>query len=123
MIGLLLVLHGSKIKEWQEIVINYAEELKRHFPLVEYGFIEINEPKIDEAAKKLVERGADTIVVVPLLFAAGMHFKRDIPNQLKETSNKAKIIIAEPIGFDKRIVDILKEKAEKALSVEGTSYQ
>lgn len=52
-----------------------------------------------------------------------MHFKRDIPNQLKETSNKAKIIIAEPIGFDKRIVDILKEKAEKALSVEGTSYQ
>jgi Uncharacterized conserved protein len=116
MIGVLLVLHGSKVSEWKEVAIKYADLLRKYFSVVEYGFIEFNEPSIIDAAKKLIEKGVDTIVVVPLLFAAGTHFKRDIPKQLQSVSNKVKIIVAEPIGVDHRVAEILKERVEKSLS-------
>ncbi|BCU70692.1 CbiX/SirB N-terminal domain-containing protein [Stygiolobus caldivivus] len=116
MIGVLLVLHGSKVNEWKEVATKYAELLKRYFSVVEYGFIEFNQPSITEAAERLVEKGADTIIVVPLLFAAGTHFKRDIPKQLEAISGKVKIIVAEPIGVDERVAEVLKERIEKSLS-------
>ncbi|BFH73432.1 CbiX/SirB N-terminal domain-containing protein [Sulfurisphaera javensis] len=118
MLGVLLVLHGSKIKEWQDVAIQYANLLRKYFDLVEYGFIEFNQPSITEAAKNLVAKGADTIVVVPLLFAAGTHFKRDIPKQLEEIKG-VKIIIADPIGIDKRVAEILKERVEESLRSSG----
>ncbi|BAB65364.1 CbiX/SirB N-terminal domain-containing protein [Sulfurisphaera tokodaii] len=114
MYGVLLVLHGSKIKEWQDVAIQYANLLRKYFDLVEYGFIEFNQPSITEAAKKLASNGVDTIIVVPLLFAAGTHFKRDIPKQLEEIKG-VKIMIAEPIGVDERIAEILKERVEEVL--------
>ena len=114
MLGVLLVLHGSKSQDWKEIADQYTNLLRKYFDLVEYGFIEFNTPSITEAAKMLVSKGADTIVVVPLLFAAGTHFKRDIPKQLTEIKN-AEIIIADPIGVDERIAEILKERVEKSL--------
>lgn len=116
MIGVLLVLHGSKVEEWKEIAKQYADLLRKYFPLVEYGFIEFNQPNITDAAKKLIEKGVTTIVVVPLLFAAGTHFKRDIPKQLQPVSDKVKIIVADPIGVDERVAEILKERVEKSLS-------
>jgi len=121
MLGVLLVLHGSKIPEWKDVAVQYANLLRKYFDLVEYGFIEFNTPTIAEAAKALVNKGADTIVVVPLLFAAGAHFKRDIPKQLAEIKN-VKIIIADPIGVDERIVEILKERIENSLVKASRSY-
>ena len=115
MLGVLLVLHGSKTQEWNEIAVQYANLLRRYFDLVEYGFIEFNSPSITEAAKTLVNKGADIIVVAPLLFAAGTHFKKDIPKQLAEIKNNVKIVIADPIGVDERIVEILKERIEESL--------
>jgi len=114
MLGVLLVLHGSKIQEWQDVAVQYANLLRKYFDLVEYGFIEFNTPSITEAAKILINKGADTIVVVPLLFAAGTHFKRDIPKQLAEIKN-VKIIIADTIGIDERVAEILKERVENSL--------
>lgn len=114
MLGVLLVLHGSKIQEWKDVAIQYASLLRKYFDLVEYGFIEFNQPTITEAAKSLVSHGADTIVVVPLLFAAGTHFKRDIPKQLEEIKG-VKILIADPIGVDIRVAEILKERIEDSL--------
>lgn len=114
MLGVLLVLHGSKIQEWQDVAVQYANLLRKYFDLVEYGFIEFNTPSITEAAKILINKGADTIVVVPLLFAAGIHFKRDIPKQLAEIKN-VKIIIADTIGIDERVAEILKERVENSL--------
>ncbi|MFP3065047.1 MAG: CbiX/SirB N-terminal domain-containing protein [Sulfolobus sp.] len=116
MIGILLVLHGSKLNEWKEVAVKYADLLREYFDLVEYGFIEFNSPTITDAVKTLIEKGATTIVVVPLLFAAGAHFRRDIPKQLEEVAKKnVKIIIANPIGVDKRVAEILKERVEIAL--------
>ncbi|ACP46067.1 cobalamin (vitamin B12) biosynthesis CbiX protein [Sulfolobus islandicus Y.G.57.14] len=116
MLGVLLVLHGSKIPEWKDVGIKYAEYLSRYFNLVEFGFLEFNKPTLSEALSNLLAKGANKIVVVPLLFATGTHFKRDIPRLLGIDGDEKKIqymgkeieiIIADPLGFDEKIGEVL----------------
>ena len=121
MLGVLLVLHGSRLPEWKDVGIKYAKYLSKYFDLIEFGFIEFNTPTLREALETLVNKGADTIVVVPLLFAAGAHFKRDIPkllgikdNIIENKDKKIKIIIADPLGFDEKIGEVLIKRINEA---------
>ncbi|MDT7860777.1 MAG: CbiX/SirB N-terminal domain-containing protein [Saccharolobus sp.] len=124
MLGILLVLHGSKVPEWKDVGIKYAEYLSKYFDLVEFGFLEFNTPTIQEALNKLINKGADMIIVVPLLFAIGTHFKRDIPKLLGVTNNnkiisknkEITIVIAEPLGFDEKIGEVLIKRINEAYS-------
>ncbi|MCH4814592.1 MAG: CbiX/SirB N-terminal domain-containing protein [Saccharolobus sp.] len=122
MLGVLLVLHGSKIPEWKDVGIKYAEYLSRYFNLVEFGFLEFNKPTLSEALSNLLAKGADKIVVVPLLFATGTHFKRDIPRLLGIDGDEKKIqymgkeieiIIADPLGFDEKIGEVLVKRVNE----------
>ncbi|NON61667.1 CbiX/SirB N-terminal domain-containing protein [Acidianus sp. RZ1] len=122
MIGVLLALHGSRIDEWSDIAEKYKDLLTTYFDFVEYGFLEFNKPTLREATESLASKGVDKIVVVPLLFAAGMHFYRDIPKLIGIENNKIifsnkqiEIRITKPIGVDKRIADILRERIEETL--------
>ncbi|AWR94533.1 CbiX/SirB N-terminal domain-containing protein [Acidianus brierleyi] len=126
MIGVLLVLHGSRVEEWTDVATKYKDLLLKYFDNVEYGFIEFNQPTLRESAENLANKGVDEIIAVPLLFAAGRHFLRDIPkllgvdeNGFIQTKNKKiKIIIAKPIGIDNRVAEILKERIEEVSNVE-----
>ncbi|MEM3515561.1 MAG: CbiX/SirB N-terminal domain-containing protein [Saccharolobus sp.] len=121
MLGVLLVLHGSRLPEWKDVGIKYVKYLSKYFDLIEFGFIEFNTPTLREALETLVNKGADTIVVVPLLFAAGAHFKRDIPkllgikdNIIENNDKKINIIIADPLGFDEKIGEVLIKRINEA---------
>ncbi|MEM0173227.1 MAG: CbiX/SirB N-terminal domain-containing protein [Sulfolobaceae archaeon] len=122
MIGILLVLHGSKVSEWVNTAIGYKELLKNYYELVEYGFLEINKPDIREALEKLIKDGATKVVVVPLLFAAGTHFKKDIPEKLRIKDGKVnfngkdiEVVIADPLGVDKRIAEVLVDRIKSVI--------
>ena len=119
LLGVLLVLHGSKIPQWKEMAVGYASMLRENFPLVEYGFLEFDTPDLRSALECLVAKGAEEVVVVPLLFATGTHFLKDIPRLLGiEGENntvlgkKINVKIAQPIGLDERVAKILKERVE-----------
>jgi len=122
MLGILLVLHGSRVEEWVNTAVGYKKLLESYYELVEYGFIEINKPTIKEALENLVRKGATKVVVVPLLFAAGSHFKRDIPEKLGIKDGKVifdgkevEVVIAEPIGVDKRVAEVLIDRIKKVI--------
>lgn len=123
MLGVILILHGSRVEEWKNIAIKYKEMLEAYFPLVEYGFLEFNQPDLKTALITLVNKGATDIIAVPLLFAAGVHFYRDIPKLLgvnedgiiEINGKKIRVKIAKPIGIDKRIAEILKERVEESI--------
>ncbi|AEB94174.1 MAG: CbiX/SirB N-terminal domain-containing protein [Metallosphaera sp.] len=122
-LGILLVLHGSRVNEWRDVAVNYRDLLKNYFDLVQFGFIEFNEPTLRQATESLIRLGATKIVAVPLLFAAGAHFYRDIPRLIGVNENGkvnidnkiVDVIIARPIGIDKRVAEILKERVEQAI--------
>ena len=83
--GILLLSHGSRLDDGEEVIKAYKEMYAEEFPdmPVEYGFMEIRKPGIPETIKKLTtENDVEKIIVVPVFVAHGLHTKRDIPGLL-----------------------------------------
>ncbi|WP_405267300.1 sirohydrochlorin nickelochelatase [Methanobrevibacter sp.] len=83
--GILLLSHGSRLDDGEEVIKAYKEMYAEEFPdmPVEYGFMEIRKPGIPETIKKLTtENDLEKIIVVPVFVAHGLHTKRDIPGLL-----------------------------------------
>lgn len=88
--GILLLSHGSRLDDGEEVIKAYTDMYREEFPeaIVEYGFMEIRKPGIPESINKLTENNdLDKIIVVPVFVAHGLHTKRDIPKLLKIESD------------------------------------
>ena len=84
-IGILLLSHGSRLDDGEEVIKAYKEMYQKEFPqaIIEYGFMEIRKPGIPETINKLTkDNDLDKIIVVPVFVAHGLHTKRDIPHLL-----------------------------------------
>ena len=83
--GILLLSHGSRLDDGEEVIKAYTDMYREEFPNipVEYGFMEIRKPGIPETINKLTkEHDLEKIIVVPVFVAHGLHTKRDIPGLL-----------------------------------------
>lgn len=139
--ALVLVGHGSRLPYSKETVYAIAEKIKEKgtYPIVEIGMMEFNEPTIPQAVKKVIEKGAKKVIVVPVFLAHGNHTKRDIPKILGihdgkdddhehhhkhghshhhhhdheklEVPEDVEIIYREPMGADDRIVEVILDRA------------
>ena len=83
--GILLLSHGSRLDDGEEVIKAYRDMYREEFSdaIVEYGFMEIRKPGIQETIKKLTtENDLDKIIVVPVFVAHGLHTKKDISELL-----------------------------------------
>jgi len=131
-IGVLLVGHGSRLPYGEKVIKELARlyNMEVKYP-VAVGFMNISKPTIPEAIKKLSQKGVEKIIVTPVFLAHGVHTKHDIPHILgirKEHEHSqghqhdekaefdGEIIYTEPIGADPRIVEIIKDRVNSAIS-------
>jgi sirohydrochlorin cobaltochelatase len=140
-IGVLLVGHGSRLPYGKDVVSQIADMYRENGEfLVEVGFMNMSKPSIPEAINSLAENGAEKIVVTPVFLAHGVHTTEDIPRILGlnnghdeskhghghshghshddeevEINFKGEIIYTEPLGADRRIADIVKDRVNDAL--------
>lgn len=112
--GLLVIGHGSRSKEAKEAFYLIVEQLKESMNCeVEGCFMEISEPFIPETIKKMYNRGIREITALPYFLFNGIHIKEDIPEILNSTKvqyEDLSIYMAQPIGYHKAVVEILKER-------------
>ena len=151
--GILLLSHGSRLDDGEEVIKAYKEMYAEEFPEmpVEYGFMEIRKPGIPETINKLTsENDLDKIIVVPVFVAHGLHTKRDIPGLLGIESDyedhddhhhhhhdhdhghghghhhhhhddeesfefDGEIVLTDPLGIDKRMYEIIKDRVSEHL--------
>ena len=139
--GILLLSHGSRLDEGEEVIKAYKDMYVEEFPeaIVEYGFMEIRKPGIPETIEKLTsENDLEKIIVVPVFIAHGLHTKRDIPKLLgiesdfdeesvsghhhhhhdhdeEEVHFDGEIVLTDPIGIDKRLYEIIKDRVSDSL--------
>ena len=135
--GILLLSHGSRLDDGEEVIKAYKEMYTEEFPdmPVEYGFMEIRKPGIPETIKKLTEENdLEKIIVVPVFVAHGLHTKRDIPGLLGIESDyeeehhhhhhdhddepvefDGEIVLTDPLGVDKRMYEIIKDRVSEHL--------
>jgi len=83
--GVLLVSHGSRLPVASETINKLADMYRKQADFkVNVGYMEIREPNIPTALDELVEgTEIDTVIIVPVFLAHGIHTTRDIPKILR----------------------------------------
>jgi precorrin-8X/cobalt-precorrin-8 methylmutase len=128
-VGLVLVGHGSEFGSYKETVEELAAIIRKRslFVAVKCGYMELTSPSIRDALSSAVEEGAEKLIVVPVLLAESRHTMQDIPRLLGmekgqtrgtfSSGSRGEIQVAycKPIGADKRLAEIILDRASVAL--------
>ncbi|MEN3042866.1 MAG: CbiX/SirB N-terminal domain-containing protein [Fervidobacterium sp.] len=113
---ILLVSHGSRVPESITVCEKVKNDLENLInDKIELCYMELSKPSIEEKVEELYNKGYRNIIVLPFFLFEGMHIKMDIPKILEELAKKFKIsfCMAKPIGYDKRLAYILKERLDE----------
>ncbi|TAN62765.1 sirohydrochlorin cobaltochelatase, partial [bacterium] len=81
--GVLLLGHGSKLKEANDTLRQVAKAVEAGFDNtpVEAGFLQIESPDFQQAFDTLAQRGANDVIVMPYFLYSGLHVTKDLPEE------------------------------------------
>ena len=129
-VGILLVGHGSKKEYNKDLISRTAALIAERHPdyKVKCGFMEFNEPTIPEALEQFKTEDIDSLAVVPLFLARGVHIDEDIPGILGLAPGQKRglfplagkevpLVYADPIGPNPLLADLMMENAKAALDL------
>lgn len=117
--GLIILAHGSKVVETNDMLVRILKEVtsKVRYDLVEGAYLQLMDPSLDMAIDKLHEKGCKDIVVFPFFLFDGNHIREDIPAEISKIEEKyadINIKFLSNIGYDPKLVDIIIERVEEA---------
>lgn len=120
--GLIVLVHGSRGERRQgerlgEILARLKARLGSQ-AIAEAASLQFNHPNLPEAMASLASQGARRVVVMPYFLWEGTHLNEDIPEALAEmrlTYPNIDIRLANTLGVDDRIIDIVLERMKEAL--------
>jgi len=118
--ALLIVGHGSRspagvAEYWDlaKVVTEAAPDLD-----VGCGFIELAEPDLDAAVDRLVERGAASVVAVPLVLLGAGHMKDDGPAALHRGRHRhpsVRFAYARQLGIHPLVLAVAEDRIKAAI--------
>lgn len=119
--GVILISHGSKLSSGNDGLFKVTDMLRamNRWDMVEAAFLQLAEPAFPEVVQKIVERGANRIVVIPLLLFKGNHVYKDIPEMIegaKKNYPHVEFVYSNNIGADERIALIAADRIHEALA-------
>jgi len=114
--AILFVGHGSKDREGNEQVRQFIEAMGSKWDdtvLVQTSFLEFERPTVNQGIDVCVEKGADHIVVIPIMLLQAGHSKIHIPAAIDEAKKKYPFVqftYGRPIGVHEETFEILKTR-------------
>ncbi|KAG2426636.1 hypothetical protein HXX76_012950 [Chlamydomonas incerta] len=119
-VGVVIVDHGSRKRASNDMLHEFGALYGQltGTGLVEVAHMEIAEPTIAQALGRCVERGATTVVIAPYFLSRGRHIQEDIPALVRKAQAEhpgLKCIIADPIGIDPLMVQLISNRVASAL--------
>ena len=113
--AVLIIAHGSKVKETNDIMVAYMAALKKRQPDVLFSscYLQLMAPSLDEAIDALYKEGVRDIKAFPFFLFNGNHIREDIPMELDGIRKKytdLNIDFLTNIGFDEKLVDVILER-------------
>ena len=119
--GVIVLAHGSKVKSGIEGLFTIVEMLRgmNKWDMVEAGFLQLAKPGLTDVVEDLIARGAERVVIMPLLLFSGNHVLKDIPEEIEQERKKfpeVEFCYAKNIGADERIAQIALDRIEEAIN-------
>lgn len=121
--ALLIIDRGSKMKEVQDELQEtcYLIKDKTEYDYVDYCFLEVVPPFIDEGIHKCITQGAESITIVPYFLYPGMKLKDAVKRSaLIINSKKTKMVITKPLSYQHTISEIVLSHVQRLTKQEGT---
>ena len=114
---LLLIGHGSSDKRAREAFLFTVQCLRAVYKNVNFCFLELEPPNIEEGFKECVAIKPDVIIVIPYFLHKGIHIQKDILVDLEKAQNKygfRNLSITSHIGVDNAAIDLVISLAREA---------
>lgn len=122
-IGIIIVDHGSRRDESndvvEEVAARFAATYPTDFPVVEPAHMELAEPSVATAFARCIRRGAKRVVVMPFFLGPGKHWNEDIPRLVKDATKhfpEVDTTIAQPLGIDDLLLRLIAQRIHERLS-------
>ncbi|MFA0814178.1 MAG: sirohydrochlorin chelatase [Anaerofustis sp.] len=115
MTGVLLLAHGSRegdTEKTMETITQYVKE-ELNNDMIEEAYLQFRDKNLENGLKSLIERGADTIAIIPYFLFEGVHIKEDIPNEINEFMKdypNVTINFGSTLGTDRRLAQIVADR-------------
>lgn len=113
--AVILVGHGSRVKDSEKDMVLVAAELRnilRH-TVVETSYLSLTPPPFEDAVEKCLEAGASKISVIPYMLSQGAHVLKDIPEMIRLESEKhpgLNFVYGDYLGFDDGMVECVRRR-------------
>jgi sirohydrochlorin cobaltochelatase len=125
---ILFVGHGSRDESGNEEVREFVRGLvkKKNYQHTEVCFLEFGSPEISTGIENCVNKGADEIVVVPIILLPAGHSKLHIPGAIDEGRAKyrhVKFHYGSPVGCDISVLEILNQRMEQVCHIAGADQR
>ncbi|MCU4118862.1 sirohydrochlorin chelatase [Variovorax sp. N23] len=114
--AVILFAHGSRDARWREPVEAVARRMSTRQPDVSVAcaYLELVEPDLPTAAKRLIADGARSLRVVPLFLGMGKHVREDLPqlvDALRAAHPDVVFSLAPAVGETTEVIDLLADIA------------
>jgi len=117
--ALVLVDHGSRRAEANEVVERIAERIRALEPglSVRSAHMELASPSLGEAIGACLAAGERDIVVHPYFLGPGRHTREDIPALIREAIEGqagVRVQLSEPLGDHEKLAELVLERVGDA---------
>ncbi len=118
--ALVALAHGSRDPRSAATIKALVDEVKAIRPdlTIERAFLDLSKPSFHTVVDRLVRKGHEEIVVVPLLLTEAFHAKVDVPQAVKEAAERhpdLKITTSSILGLEAHFLEILDVRMREAL--------
>jgi sirohydrochlorin ferrochelatase len=118
--ALVALAHGSRDPRSAATIKALVDEVKTMRPdlTIESAFLELSKPSFQTVVDRLVKRGHDEVVVVPLLLTEAYHAKVDVPSAVAEAQARhqaLQIRATKILGLEAQFLEVLDLRMREAL--------
>lgn len=111
-----LIGHGSSDKNARDAFIYTANAIRQNYRNVQFCFLELDHPNIEEGIGLAVAKNPKVILMMPYFLHRGAHIKTDVVkdvNMALEKHNFKNAFMARHLGVDEKLVNLVVERAKE----------
>jgi precorrin-8X/cobalt-precorrin-8 methylmutase len=112
----LVIGHGSSDRRATEAFIFTINSIKHSYRNVEYCFLELEGPTIQEGINSVIKKNPKIALIMPYFLHKGIHIKHDVINEVNtalKSHSFTNILIADHIGVDDNMINLILRRANE----------
>ena len=118
----LVVGHGSSDRRARDAFVHTVSSLCQSYRSVNFCFLELDEPSIENAITTIVSNGPKIMLIMPYFLHKGSHIKHDVMQEVRSALIKNKFenaYVSRHLGVDDRLIQLVLERASEVETRSG----